>query len=524
MTDNRTVADRIISKLVSLGVSREEYIKILEHLDVNPDGRVGTVFPNPDDIEAAKSTCERGASETPTVARIVRSNTRLFVKLYLLLALVKNGKLFLHHKSFKLLLRRFSFKDGSNAKVAFTLAAISLSYKTTYKLLLELRPYLGGLISRLHKQEQKLPIPSQLWIDSHTFTPFIAGLVSGSWFKLFPRAAERDVIAIYVFVRTGEMLFNYLDDLGLLSVKPTIFGSWSLFPFAFSQLFHSFFFNPDANPAFASRVLTKLSEDFFPKRPLGYKESSPWPSHEQFVEAIAKTAEHNYPSFRSPLMFPGTEFPRYLDAVKPVVTRAHPAIDTMTGAIMHPFEPSLFRTLMEISLKKYGHIGKYVFALYLIQGFVLDKKHKKNTSKLKIFLQAVAKSVRTTTFIVMTIVSAYAGIEFAQSFYSKSLLSKHRFKFIAFMAGLWAFIDQAGGRGRYIFAARAAILSYWRVLVKDKRVRTTRSTDVYLFATSFAVMMTLFDRSPASVSGALVRKVLSWVRNDEFSDPVKVDV
>lgn len=504
---------------ISFGVSREEYARLLRALDGFAPA-VSRALPSPITVEPAQALS--GGGKTPSTARVVRANTRLFGKIYFLLMLIANGRVAVQHRSLAVLLQKFTVKDKTNARIAATLAGVSVSYKLVYKLLLALRPYFSGFLTHLKEEERKLPIPEQLWIDSHTFTPLVAGLVSGSLFKLFPREAERDVIAIYALMRAGEFAFNYLDDLGLLSVKPKFFGSWSLFPFAFSQMFHSYFFNPETNPRFVRKALDALTTDFFPARPKGYKSSAPWPSHEQFVDAIAKTAEHNYPKFQSSLMFPATAFPEYLGPVLPVVTRAHPAIGTMTGAIMRPTEPSLFRNLMEVTLKKYGHIGKYVFALYLIQGFVLESKHKKQTSKVKLFLQSVAKSVRTTSFIVLTIVSAFAGIEHAQAFYGNAFLSKHRFKFIGFVAGLWAFIDQAGGsRGRYIFAARAALLSYWRVLIKDKRVRATRNTDAYAFAVAFAVMMALFDRSPESVSGAFVRKVLAWIRHDEFKDPVK---
>lgn len=519
--------DCYTAPFVSLLLSRDEYVKLLSYINKSKVKTLATVLPNPNLIDATDSNPgpeDSLAAFEPSVTRIIRSNARLFGKIYLLLLTSKNLRQFWQDKSLTTLLTKSSLKDSTSARIALIIASISVSYKGFYKLLLHLRPYFTRWLTFLQKEEQKIPIPKSLWIESHTFTPLVAGLLSSSLFKFFPREFERDVIALYVFMRTGEMLFNYLDDMGFLAMKPKLLGSWTLFPFAFSQMFHSFFFNPETNPGFVKSALSTLSADFFPARPSGLAAGSSWPTTERFVEGIAQTAKHNYPKFQSKLMFPDSaKFPDYLDAVQPVVTRAHPAIGTMTGAMMHPFEPSTFRAFTEIALKKYSSIGKYVFALYLIQGFMANSKKEEKAPKVMIVLRAMAKSLRTTTFIVMTTVSAFAGIEIAQRIFNPKFLPMHRFKFIGFMAGLWAFINQVDGRGRYIFAARAGLLSYWRVLIKDKRIKPTRNFDVYLFMASFAVMMTLFDRSPEAVSGPSVRKVLSWIKNDEFKDPVKYE-
>lgn len=608
------ITDQVIGQIISLALSREEYVSVLQRLDINTAGAVGRALPSPDLVDSSSAEdvlsstkfivteiepdtksepeCESDSSHhhqhditnsSLSVSRIVRSNTRLFAKSYLLLLLFKNGKtlwqvLLLLYSSRKrsTSLRRvtitsfhagrigFSLNDGVSARIALVLAAIPFTYQVVYKLLLRLRPQFASWLEILKLQETKVPIPKELWIEAHTFTPLVAGLVSGSLFRFLPKTAfngvsiDRDMLAIYALMRTSEMLFNFVDDLGYLhTVKPKLLGSWALFPFSFSHLFHSFFFNPETNTSFVNKVLTRLAGNVFPvdQQPRGYVGvSGPWPSTNQFVEGLAQASANAYPQFKAPLMFPNTNlgnvarnarFPNYLEPVKPAISRAHPAIGTIAGAMMHPFEPSMFRAFTETTFKMFPKIGKYVFALYLIQGLAINSRDKKEQPKnkrassstttsttaaatyIQIVLHAIAKSLRTTSFIVLTTVFAFSGIEVTQRLLNPNFLSTYRFKLIGFMAGLCAFIDQVGGRGRYIFAARAAILTYWKVFIKtDKRGITktavARNMDIYVFAGSFAVMMTLFDRSPESISGSFVRKVLSWVKNDEFKDGVVI--
>lgn len=513
---------QILSQLLSVALSQQEYSTLLRYFNI--DETSITLKPYSSDNKSGFS-----------LTKVVRSNLRLFLKVYILLTTIKNCRKVIALRSFA----GVSFRDSQLARIALALGSISTSYKVLYKLLLKVQPRLRPVFKYVEDEQKKLQIPFAF--ESHTFTPFVAGLTSGALITIWPHCAGRDVVAVYIVVRTGEMVFNYIDDLGLLQkIKPKFFGSWALFPFAFSQLFHSFFFNPETNSNAVNRVLTNLSNDFMPKRPAGYVGN--WPTSEQIVRNISQVAINNYPKFTSTLMFPngsGTsnKLPDYLRDVSPVVLRAHPSIQTMTGAILHPFEPSNFKFYVEIIFKKLSSLGKYVFALYLMIGLIsLRFQHKrkktaeisdsdKNTDTIvqafKTILQVVPKAIRTTVFIVMSTVSAWANIELFQHFFGSKFLSKHRFKFSGFLAGLWAIVDHGSHtRGRYLFAFRAAGLSYWRVLIKEGRIKSAKGLEVCFFAWSFAILMCLFDRNPKVISGSFLRKVLGFIKSGEFKDPL----
>lgn len=476
-----------------------------------------------------------------TLKRSIRNHTRVFGKVYLLIVIAKSLIQLRSRKSNALLRSVLVLKDKGAFSISLATVAISFSYKIIYEVLVILKPFIKDLVGIfIH---DKSILSELLYKYGHAIIPFLSGITAGSFLRLFPADGPRDLVAVYALVRGLELVYNYLDDSGYILAlrKPKIIGSWVLFPFAYAQLFHAFFFHREANSNLINSTLFKLSQNFHTPVPNGYPRSASWPTQAQLVDSIAKVSQAHYPKFTSTLMFPDSAvIPSYLDPVKQVIIRAHPAISTLTGALLHPTEPSQFRALANIVLKQYTTIGKYVFALYLIKSFLVKRvvsqiepeaerdgqkeqptSTQKAISQLRLLLATMFNTWRTTTFIVLTTVSSWAGIEFAQALLSNKFIPVYRYKVIGFLSGLWAIFDKVSGRGRYIYAVRASILSYWRVLVKEKRVKPIRNGDVYIFALSFGVIMSLFELSPGSVSGPAVRKALSWVSSGRFQDPIK---
>lgn len=544
----RTV-ESSVAQIVSLVLSKEEYEKLLRWLDVEVDhGKSGAaqrlLVPHSNLVDSdltddvltfETNSVPNNKPHVHSIPHTVRSHTRFFLKLYFLILGVKNGRAIYSRKGrVWATLTSLSFKDGSAASAAFALAGIALFYKLSYRLLRLLQYHLSTLIGFFDQNEDLKPkFVEILRAKSKLVTSIAAALISGSMFRYFPQDAGRDVITVYALVRAIETSLNYLNTEGYITAKSELLSSWALYPFAFSQVLHSFFFNPETIGTGMNRVLFKLSDDFFPDRPKTYSPSSPWPGPEQIVAGIAKVSSLNYPKFKSTIMFSNSlTSPDYLDEVKPVLLRAHPKVQTLIGAMTHPFQPSMFATIVKAILNKYNSVGKYILVLYIIKGFMEikntqpkseDEDQKIMPSKyVTVLVSAIAKTVRTTTFIVMSTATAWAGIDAAQKLFSPSFFPMFRYKIIGFLAGLWAFVDKHSGGWWYLYVTRVAILSYWRVLVKENRVKPVRNGDVYLFVTSFAILMSLFEKSPKYVSGSSLRKVLFWIKNGDFKDPVFV--
>lgn len=349
--------------------------------------------------------------------------------------------------------------------------------------------------------------------------PFIAGATAGATgFSLLP-SADGDVVALYVATKAVEYAYNWLDDEGFLEFKPRILGAWALFPFAFSQLFYTYVFHRATCPPTFVNIMDRLAGGYMPARPDGFPVDELWPSPAQVTGAVAAAAELRYPRFESPILYPkAKKLPAVLSAVGPVVDLAHPAMETLTGAILHPREPSEFRVWFETVLAKYGSVSKYVFLFYLLTGFLF----RRGRSPQAVVGGAVASGLRTTTFAVMSAACAWAGVGLSQQVLNNKFLPAQRFRLIGFLAGLWAFADQVSGSARFLYAVRLAILSWYRTHVATKRGGRplVAHGDVLLFAAGLGAIMAIFESAPTAVPGARIRKLLAWIRAGEGVDPV----
>ena len=153
--------------------------------------------------------------------------------------------------------------------------------------------------------------------------------------------------------------------------------------------------------------------------------------------------------------------------------------------------------------------------------------------------------LRTTTFITMAIGTSWTSICLFQHLLPASFLPTKRFYLSGLLGGLWAFVDRKKGRGRFLYSTRLSIESAWKVAVKHLYVKPIkyppffsslvsplpsaviwraltgdRGGDVVLFALSLGVLMTIFEKSPASITGGTVRKTMSWISGRGFVDPV----
>ncbi|ANB11101.1 hypothetical protein AWJ20_3898 [Sugiyamaella lignohabitans] len=556
---------RLTAYTIRYVLSPREYRKLVARLNTN----VTRILPAPEKIDASAVRSGDG------VQSIVRSQSRLFAASYGLLGLIN-----------AFILKRRGLNIPA-LRIATSLTAISGIYKVLYRVLTLLLQRTGilprhGLSAKTTGSSTKSRVDSspspgttddpestcsdagyldnsykitKLLVRAGYFTKrtlkktkhlppllpaLLSGLVAGSAFALFPESAQ-GYAAIYLSTRTLEFVYNYLDDMGYLEFKPRILKSWAIFPFAFSQLFYTFIFHPDACPNIFRRIMLRLSDGYIPTKPTGYPIDRPWPNPDQVVDGIATIARARYPKFVSPILFPNldTTVPG-LESAEPVLSLAHPAMSTLTGALSHPTQPSEFRTYTELVLSKYSSIYKYVFGAYVVLGLLKWRAHSKASSKTSeknklsstdkaskkaapslpgILLSSVANTARTTTFIVMTAASSWYGIGLSQQVLNNKFIPVLRFRIIGFLAGLWAFADQVNGRARYMFAVRLALRSQWNVLSKDRRYAPLlKNGAAALFALSFAVLMAIFDLSPKSIPGPSLRKTLNWIKTNQYTD------
>ncbi|KAA8915479.1 hypothetical protein TRICI_002400 [Trichomonascus ciferrii] len=482
--------ERVSGYIVRFIVSEREYAKVAERVSCK-------YLPRKEVVK------DSGA---PFPHRFVRKQTRLFVKVYVVLAAIngvsKLGRVVAERRGKAATTREVGIPA---ARIALSITSISALYRVAY-----------ALLDKLHMRQDTGKKREKV---CRLLVPAVSGLIAGAAYGVYPKEAARGYIGLIVASKAAEFIYNYLDDEGYLEFKPRLLGSWALFPLSLSQLYYTFIFHPDCCPKTVSSILFRLSDGYIPDAPTSFSSTDHWPSPEEVVSSVAEISRQRYPAFESPILFPDTfRVPEGLESIEPVISMAHPAITTLTGALMHPYQRSEFRTYLELILRKMSSVSKYVFAAYAISG-LLRSKGQGVGGRLGSLATSLGYSIRTTIFIVMTAASAWSGVGVMQKLLGRNMLPLYRYRVIGFMAGLWAFVDQVNGHARYMYAARLAVLSYWNTLVKQGRVKPLPYGDVALFAFSFSILMTLLDHAPGSISGPTFRKALSWIKSDQSTDP-----
>lgn len=77
-------------------------------------------------------------------------------------------------------------------------------------------------------------------------------------------------------------------------------------------------------------------------------------------------------------------------------------------------------------------------------------------------------------------------------------------------------------RSTFLYFFRAAIDSAYKTGVKRGLWKGRRGGELLLFVLSWAMMGSILEANPEAVQGGGVRKGLSWMRGDGYTDPVDV--
>ena len=239
-------------------------------------------------------------------------------------------------------------------------------YRTIYSVLKEIR---------LKRLEKKGPRASKRsWASmvrrattSKKFPPFFAGLIAGYLLSRHPAGSRRQTIALYVFTRMLEFMYNYADDKRLLINRPWWFGSWLLFPFSSAQLLYTFVYDRDCFPAGYGDFILRFSKSYIAESPHGYvnPRGTDWPEPNAIVDAVATISKNGYPSFYSPVIYEtSSKLPPAFRSIEPIVGFAHPAIQKLSCAVLHPSNPSCLQHFLIAGLHEIFNVSKIMTLIY----------------------------------------------------------------------------------------------------------------------------------------------------------------
>jgi hypothetical protein len=125
--------------------------------------------------------------------------------------------------------------------------------------------------------------------------PAIGASLAGFMMAVYPSEQLRATIAIYVFSKAAEFMYNKFDREGYFADKPWWWGSWLIMPFTSGQLLHAFVFDRDCFPADYGNFILKHTPNYIQPRPEGYSDNLPWPSPLEIVDNLGKIADLKFP-------------------------------------------------------------------------------------------------------------------------------------------------------------------------------------------------------------------------------------
>jgi hypothetical protein len=137
-------------------------------------------------------------------------------------------------------------------------------------------------------------------------------------------------------------------------------------------------------------------------------------------------------------------------------------------------------------------------------------------------LNSISKRIiKMTAILSVAIGSAWGSVCLLNSNLPRSTLPTKRFFLSGALGGL-PFLFLGNSRSTFLYFFRTAIDSAYKTGVKRGLWKGRRGGELLLFVLSWAMMGSILETNPEAVQGGGVRKGLSWMRGDGYTDPVDV--
>ncbi|KAI9669715.1 MAG: hypothetical protein M1831_007411 [Alyxoria varia] len=423
-------------------------------------------------------------------------------------------------KAWSYISQRLTGRGGGN-QLSLSLSSILFFHRILHRFFVRLREGLRSDEARSFRRRN----PRTARALTSKLAPAVGASLSGLFLGISPADQTRITIAIYIFTRSLEFLYNNLDSKGYFKAKPWWLGSWLLMPLATGQLLHAFVFDRDCFPEAYGNFIMKRSPEYVHTKPADYPTHLPWPSTFETVDSLASISRLRWPAFTSPILFPNAKtLPKSLVAIKPLTDPAHPAIKRVSCAVLHPHDPSCLRTYISYYIRAFPGMARFWAIVYTL--FALPRWRTFTSAPLQ-FLTTLTKSIlRTSVFLTSAIGIAWSSICLLQRILPGHVLPTNRWFVSGFLAGLSAFVERGSknSRSAFTYSTRMSLDSLWKVGKKHGWWRGIRNGDVLLFAACLGLVNVVYDREAKAVEGAVLRKGLSVLKGDGWVDRVQTPV
>ncbi|PWY73691.1 hypothetical protein BO70DRAFT_364600 [Aspergillus heteromorphus CBS 117.55] len=410
---------------------------------------------------------------------------------------------------------RTSFVRSPNFRLSASLSLILLFHRFLYRFFVRLRANLRTDDARPFRDRN----PRISKALTSRCAPAVGASIAGFALGICPQNQLRLSAAIYTATRSLEFLFNSLDEKGWFENRPRWFGSWLLMPVACAQLFHAFVFDRETTPKWFGNVVLRLSPSYVRDRPDSLPLNVPWPGKESVVDSLANIANLRWPAFASPILHPGSPnpLPSSLTSISPITGPAHPAISSLSCALLHPSSPSCGTAFLHHILLSVPPLARFLTTVTLALSL---RNIKSLVSEPITSINKLSKQIITLTAILSAAVgSAWGSLCLWNSLLPRSVLPQKRFFLSGALAGLpFAFLGNS--RSIFMYFFRAAVDSAWKTNVKRGLWKGWKGGDLCIVVLAWALMGAILESRPSAVQGKSVRKALAWMKGDGFIDPV----
>lgn len=384
---------------------------------------------------------------------------------------------------------------ASKTRLALSLSTLLLLHRVLFRVFSKLRLQL--LHEKVRDIQQRYPrIYAAL---TSRLAPAIGASLSGLALGIYPSDQLRMTMGIYVASRALEIGYSALAEAGYMRRNP--FGSWVLFALAQGQLLHAFVFDRDCFPEAYGSFILQNTPEYIQRRPENLSSKVTWPNSNQITDAIAEIARLRWPPFVSPILHPkvANALPASINpVVAPITSRAHPMLQHLSCALIHPQEISCFMAYLRQILLSFPKIAKFftmyygAFSVLRIRAFI--KMPVQELDKL------AKKILKTTAAITGAIGASWGTICLFQWLLPRKFIPQFRFFLGGLIGGSFQLLDPGPiGHGNSMYAARTSVDSLWKVGVKRRWWRPVKGGDVYLFVAALAVINVCFDLGRESV-------------------------
>ena len=258
----------------------------------------------------------------------------------------------------------------------------------------------------------------------------------------------------------------------------------------------------------------RFSSNYSHDRPEHLPSNLPWPNEDGIVEGLATMSRLRYPSFVSPILFPDAKntVPASLEAISPVTSSAHPAIRSMTCALLHPSEPSCLKTYVEYYIQTIPRLARFFAIIYAVFALPRYKRFIADPSKE---INRLSKSVLLSTISISgSIGTAWGSICLFQSLFPRNFLPTQRWFWGGFLAGLPAFIEREHGQSHFLYALRTSLESLWKLNAKKGYWKQGKNGDVWLAIAGLMLLNGIYDYNVDALSSGIFRRGIKIARGD----------